>query len=92
MRYQDDVLTKNEVADYLQACGSAVLVVRAAAEHEKKSRWNFTIILKQSIHNSIIFVAAMVQWRICSITKLLTTQALRGMRWWVEHHSEFDKI
>ena len=32
---QGDVLATFEVADYLQACGSAVLVVRTVDEHEK---------------------------------------------------------
>ena len=35
VRFQDDVLVKNVVTDNLQACGSVVLVVQAAAEHEK---------------------------------------------------------
>ena len=32
----DDALAKNEVTGYLQACCSAVRVVRAAAKHDKK--------------------------------------------------------
>ena len=35
VRCQDDVLAAIEVAEYVQACGSAVLVVRTAGEHEK---------------------------------------------------------
>ena len=40
LRYQGVVLANNEVADYEQACGSVVLVVRAAAEHEKNRNKN----------------------------------------------------
>ena len=34
-RCQDDVLTTNEMANYLQACGSAVLAMRTAGQHKK---------------------------------------------------------
>ena len=35
VRFQDDFLGINDVADCVQAFGSAVLLVRAAAENEK---------------------------------------------------------
>ena len=33
LRCQDDVVATSEMADYIQACGSFVLVVLAAGEH-----------------------------------------------------------
>ena len=49
LRCQDNVLVKSNVTDNLQACGSVVLVVRAAAEHEKSQvKYSISFVKKSS--------------------------------------------
>ena len=51
---QDDVLANIEVTNYLQACGSVVLVVRTAGEHEKsRAETEIHVIMKASMYDII---------------------------------------
>ena len=71
---QDDVLTKNYVADYLQACDTVMLVVRAAGKHEESHAETKIMLIKK--HSSIQLVLyRRWQWQICH-TK----------RWWLPKH------
>ena len=79
-RYQDDVLTKNYVAAYLQACDTVMLVVRAAGKHkESHAETKITLIKKQSKH-SIGFIQAMAMANLPHKT-LVITQARQGTSW-----------
>ena len=50
LRLQDDVLATIEVTNYLQACGSVVLVVRTAGEHEKSRAETEIYVINKAKH------------------------------------------